>query len=272
LFFSVAVLQGQTLKSSSVSVNEADEVLTLVFPSAIPVGKAELRIQYTGILNDQMRGFYLSKYTDAKGLEQRIATTQFEATDCRRALPSWDEPALKAVFSVTLDVPCELLALSNMPAESATPLTDADAGLTRHVFAPTPLMSTYLLAFVVGRFDCIEGKTSEGTLVRCFATPGKGEQNRFALDFAIKLLPFYNKCQSLQPANFFRCFIWPIAAAHLFLFFCSSMLIVYHRAGFETPYPLPHLCMIAIPDFSAGQCPLNASFAQGNWHFFLRSC
>ena len=76
-------------------MNEADEVLTLVFPSAIPVGKAELRIQYTGILNDQMRGFYLSKYTDAKGLEQRIATTQFEATDCRRAMPCWSDKQLR---------------------------------------------------------------------------------------------------------------------------------------------------------------------------------
>jgi len=209
------VIGDRVVSSSSVSLNEADEVLTLTFPSALPVGSAVLRCVYTGTLNDQMRGFYLSTYKDEADKEHRIATTQFEATDCRRALPSWDEPEIKAVFTVVLEAPSELRALSNMPAVTSTPLSGADAGLTRHEFAPTPLMSTYLLAFIVGAFDCLEATTSEGTLVRCFAPPGKGEQTRFSLDFACKLLPFYNK--------------W-----------------------FETPYPLPKLDMIAIPDFNAG--------------------
>jgi puromycin-sensitive aminopeptidase len=99
---------------------------------------------------------------------------------------------VKATFGVTIVAPSELTALSNMPCTSSSALAE-DPKLTRHVFENTPLMSTYLLAFVVGRFDCIEGTTTEGTLVRCFATPGKGEHNRFALDFALKLLPFYHK-------------------------------------------------------------------------------
>ena len=78
---------------------------------------------------------------------------------------------MKASFTVSLVCPSSLRALSNMPCTSSTPLAD-DAALTRHLFAPTPLMSTYLLAFVIGAFDMIEAHTSEGTLVRCFATPG----------------------------------------------------------------------------------------------------
>jgi len=63
----------------------------LTFDEDLPVGSATLNFSFTGILNDQMRGFYLSKYTDADGNEQRLATTQFEATDCRRAMPCWSD-------------------------------------------------------------------------------------------------------------------------------------------------------------------------------------
>ena len=217
---------GATLTAQSIEANEADEVLTLTFPSELGVGQAILEMHYTGILNDQMRGFYLSKYKDDKGVERFLGTTQFEATDCRRAIPSWDEPAIKATFAVSIVCASGLTALSNMPTTHQTPLAD-NPNLTRHVFDTTVPMSTYLLAFIVGEFDMIEGTTSEDTLVRCFATPGKGEQNRFALDFALQLLPFYSK--------------W-----------------------FDIPYALPKLDMVAVPDFSAGamencQCAWEAS-------------
>ena len=74
-----------------------------------------LRLDFTGTLNDQLRGFYRSSYTDRDGVERHLATTQFEATDARRAFPCWDEPAVKATFEVTLVVPEELEAISNMP-------------------------------------------------------------------------------------------------------------------------------------------------------------
>ena len=70
---------------------------------------------FRGRLNDQLRGFYRSTYTDDDGVEHTIATTQFEATDARRAFPCWDEPDLKAVFGVTLVVPEDAAAVSNSP-------------------------------------------------------------------------------------------------------------------------------------------------------------
>jgi puromycin-sensitive aminopeptidase len=221
--------------ASKIELNEKDEVATFSFDNELPAGEIKMRVKYTGILNDQMRGFYASTYTTVGGKEETkpetttassssssssfpsppsLLVTQFEATDCRRALPCIDEPAQKATFIVTLITPTDMTAISNMPCKSSTPVGD-DGKLTRHTFDITPIMSTYLLAFCVGKFDMIEGKTSSGVIVRCFATPGKGEQNRFALEVAVKLLPYYDE--------------W-----------------------FAEKYPLPLLQMVAVPDFSAG--------------------
>ena len=61
-----------------------------------------MSLRFRGLLNDKLRGFYRSTFTDDDGVERVIATTQFEATDARRAFPCWDEPDLKARFAITL--------------------------------------------------------------------------------------------------------------------------------------------------------------------------
>jgi len=105
-------------QDAAVSFDSDAETVTLEFPSELPSGSGEvvLAIHYTGILNDQMRGFYSSKYThpDHPGEKRYAAVTQFEAPDARRALPCWDEPSHKATFDVTLIVPKDRVALSNM--------------------------------------------------------------------------------------------------------------------------------------------------------------
>ena len=92
------------------------ETLTLDVPNDLAVGETTLNIEYTGTHNDQMRGFYRSKYTAPNNPkeERYAAVTQFEAADARRALPCWDEPAHKASFDVVLIVPKDRVALSNM--------------------------------------------------------------------------------------------------------------------------------------------------------------
>ena len=57
------------------------------------------RIAFSGVLNDKLHGFYRSTFTDDDGVTHTIATTQFEATDARRAFPCFDEPDRKAVFA-----------------------------------------------------------------------------------------------------------------------------------------------------------------------------
>ena len=93
-----------------------NEILTVTAASDLPVGEAKIAFDYTGTLNDQMRGFYRSKYThpDHPGEDRYAAVTQFEAVDARRALPCWDEPVHKASYDVVLVVPRNRVALSNM--------------------------------------------------------------------------------------------------------------------------------------------------------------
>ena len=200
------------LAASEIEYDDARERLTLHFPQTLPAGTATLHLDFTGILNDQLRGFYRSSYASADGSERYLATTQFEATDARRALPCWDEPAIKASFEVTLVVPTELEAISNMPIAG---VESASAGRKAVTFERTPRMSTYLLAFVVGDMACVEGSAADGTLVRVWATRGKEELGRFALENSIAALRYMNDY-------------------------------------FGIAYPLPKMDHIAVPDFAAG--------------------
>ncbi|MBI2600294.1 M1 family metallopeptidase, partial [Candidatus Daviesbacteria bacterium] len=203
--------QTKEIWAGKISYDKKGETAIFTFPKFLQTGKGELKLEFKGILNDKMRGFYRSKYHVA-GEEKHLATTQFESTDARRAFPCFDEPSKKAIFDVTLMVPVSTTAISNTVESN---ILEHESGYKTVEFAPTPKMSTYLLAFIVGEFEYIEGKTKDGVLVRVFTTPGKKNQAKFALDVAIKCLEFYN--------NYF---------------------------GID--YPLPVLDLIAIPDFAAG--------------------
>jgi aminopeptidase N len=188
-------------------LHAAEEQATLLFPKELPAGKVSLAIQYTGILNDKLRGFYLSKTKT-----RNYAVTQFEPTDARRAYPSFDEPALKATYDVTLVVDAGDTAISNTNLISDEPGPIAGKHTLR--FATTPRMSTYLVAFLVGDFKCTEGK-SDGVPIRACSTPDKVELTKFALESAKYVLHYYN-------------------------------------AYFGIKYPMPKLDMVALPDFEAG--------------------
>ncbi|MCL4366479.1 M1 family metallopeptidase [Patescibacteria group bacterium] len=194
-----------------ISYDKKSETATFTFPKTIQKGKGELKLIFRGILNDKMRGFYRSKY-EVDGKAKHLATSQFESTDARRAFPGFDEPSQKAIFEVTLMVPSHTTAISNTIESN---ILEHESGYKIVEFAPTPKMSTYLLAFIVGEFEYIEKETEGKVKVRVFTTPGKKEQAKFALDVAIKSLDFYEQY-------------------------------------FGIPYPLPVLDMIAIPDFAAG--------------------
>ena len=137
-----------------------------------------------------MAGFYRSSYTDIHGKSKIMVSTQFESLDARRCLPCWDEPARKAVFGVTLVVPAELTAFSNMPEKRSKIL---EGGNHREIsYMDTPVMSTYLLAFCVGEFDYAQGTTKHGVMVRVYTPPGKVDSGTFALDCATRSLDFYD--------------------------------------------------------------------------------
>ncbi len=96
----LAVVGG--VPSAAIVLDEEKERVTILMASEVSAGSSTLHLEFTGILNDKLRGFYRSRFTDDDGVEQYIATTQFESTDARRAFPCFDEPDFKAVFGVTL--------------------------------------------------------------------------------------------------------------------------------------------------------------------------
>jgi len=170
-------------------LDEQTERLIVHAANTVASGECRLNITFDGILNDKLHGFYRSTYIDDDGNEQVIATTQMQATDCRRAFPCWDEPEFKAVFNITLDVDDDLTAISN---GSEIDRTTAD-GRTVIRFADTMVMSSYLVAIVVGRLEMTEPIDVDGTPIRVVHIPGKGHLTGFALDVGAFCLRWFQK-------------------------------------------------------------------------------
>ena len=165
--------------TATVTYEEDTERARLALSGPAAAGDWSLSIAFRGILNDKLRGFYRSTYTDGEGVERTIATTQFEATDARRAFPCWDEPEFKAVFGITLVVDPDLLAVSN--AREVERRETGDGKVAVH-YADTMKMSTYLVAFVVGPLEATEPVDVDGIPLRVVHVPGKGHLTGFALE------------------------------------------------------------------------------------------
>ncbi len=178
---------------AAVSLEETSERLVLVLPTPLAKGDATVRLAFTGRLNDKLRGFYRSSFTDAQGRERSIATTQMESTDARRAFPCWDEPDRKATFEVTLVVDEDLGAYSNSPIVEEEALVVDGAPKRRVRFSPTMKMSSYLVAFVVGPLVATEPMQVGGVPVRVVHAPGKEHLTSFALDVARHSLEFFSE-------------------------------------------------------------------------------
>lgn len=141
-----------------------------------------------------------------------MVSTQFESLSARRCFPCIDEPAVKAVFGVTLVIDSHLQALSNMPVKS---IHSIDRKTKQVAFLDTPIMSTYLLAMAVGEFDYLQTVSAHGVIVSVYTPPGKSDSGEFALKVAARALDAYDDF-------------------------------------FHVHFPLPKLDMIAIPEFAMG--------------------
>jgi puromycin-sensitive aminopeptidase len=209
---SLRLSDGKALPGRS-SLDAENEQATLSFGEAVPAGRHELRIRFTGTLNDKLHGFYRSTYNDENGQEKRLASTQFESTDARRAFPCWDEPAFKAVYQVTLVADEKLAAISNARVVSETALLES--GKKKIVFADTIKMSTYLVAFIVGEFEASDAVMAGAAPLRVWSVPGKKRLASFALDIGKASLEHFGRY-------------------------------------YDIPYPGDKLDLIAIPDFASG--------------------
>eukprot|EP00818_Percolomonas_sp_WS_P000779 CAMPEP_0117450958 /NCGR_PEP_ID=MMETSP0759-20121206/8750_1 /TAXON_ID=63605 /ORGANISM="Percolomonas cosmopolitus, Strain WS" /LENGTH=897 /DNA_ID=CAMNT_0005243523 /DNA_START=30 /DNA_END=2723 /DNA_ORIENTATION=- len=199
----------------SMKVDELFQKVVFTLKHDLQPGPYEVEFpEFTGVLNDEMMGFYRSKYEDSEG-EKYMASTQFEPCDARRAFPCIDQPQSKATFSVSIICEENLTVLSNMPEIGReVHIHENGKEFAKTIFAQTGKLPTYLVAFVIGDLDYIED-TSSGICIRVYARKGQSHLGKFALKSAVHSLPFFS--------NFFR-----------------------------VPYPARHLNMVAIPSFSAG--------------------
>ena len=173
------------------TVSFEDELEQAIFHPSTPLapGACTVTCRFTGTLNDKLRGFYRSTYTDDAGETHTIATTQLESVDARRAFPCWDEPDRKAVFEVTLTIDRDDDAFSNSPIVDVRRV--GDKNVVR--FAPTMKMSTYLVAFVVGQLETTETIDVDGVPLRVVFTPGKRKLADFGLAIGAFSLRFFTE-------------------------------------------------------------------------------
>ncbi|KAF9463935.1 leucyl aminopeptidase [Collybia nuda] len=221
LLLGKAVVYSDALKTEQVqsgqSLDVALERVTYHFPQALPGGsKAELRMGFSGGITKSMTGYYRSSFQDGDGKTKYYALTHFEPTAARHAFPCWDEPSLRATFSVTMVSREGTVNLSNMPPISegvfnpfgsentdlkeVFPSLDVRDGdgwkITR--FQTTPPMSTYIVAFANGDFKYLERfvampLSGKNVPLRIYGTADVIHQAQFALDVKAAVLPLYEK-------------------------------------------------------------------------------
>ncbi len=175
--------RGRTQPATPVFDRRA-ETVTLSVPADIAPGRVTIAIAFTGTLNLELRGFYLSQ---ANG--RKYAVTQMEATDARRAFPCFDEPAYKATFDIALMVDQSDVAISN--GRQLTDRPGPEPGKHTLTFGRTPKMSSYLVTMLVGDFVCRSGGVGD-TPIRVCATPDKLALTGFALQAAEHALAYFN--------------------------------------------------------------------------------
>lgn len=184
--------------------------LTVTHPD-ITEGSHIVVFSFSGKITDAMHGLYPCYY-EHNGQKKELLATQFESHHAREVFPCIDEPEAKASFDVTLTTETGITVLSNQPIEEQR--TENDSLVT--TFQTTPIMSTYLLAWVTGDLHRKTARTNSGVEVSVWATPAQRPE---ALDFALE--------HSVKSIEFFD-------------------------AYFDTPYPLPKCDQVALPDFSSG--------------------
>jgi len=192
-----------TRRIAAAPTPDADsQTLTFALEHEAPAGPATLDVEWTGVFHDDLRGLYMAGV---------VAVTQFEAADARRLLPCFDEPSFKAIWSLSVEAPAGLAVVGNGRVASDT----VEDGRRVVVFEPTPPISSYLVALVVGRLQPSPELVSRGVPVRTWSVPEKAHLAGFAQEIAGAVLP---------------------------------LLEDY----FDRAYPFTKLDQVGIPDFEAG--------------------
>lgn len=201
------------LLESSYKFDEPNDLLIIETTQALPYDtEYTVTIQFEGVLNDEMRGFYRSSYIN-DGQVRWMATTQFEPTYAREAFPCFDEPRFRTPFTVYLARTNGEMTISNMPSEALLPPDTMSGNRVWEKFKQSPPMATYLVAFMV--IDQYSYVTDADRKIRVFVKKNAIQQAVYSLKQSTKLL---------------------------------KQLEGYTGTGFK----LPKLDVVAVPDFNAG--------------------
>ncbi len=204
-------IESVTVDDKNAEFSFADNDALIITQSDINTGEHTISIKFNGKITDAMHGLYPC-YFEHAGVKKELLATQFESHHAREVFPCVDEPAAKATFDVTLTTESDIIVLGNMPVKSQT--NEGSQLIT--TFETTPIMSSYLLAWVVGELHKKTAKTKNGIEVNVWATPAQSSDSLdFALDIATRSIDFYEEY-------------------------------------FDTPYPLPKSDQVALPDFESG--------------------
>ncbi|HEY6234773.1 MAG TPA: M1 family metallopeptidase, partial [Candidatus Elarobacter sp.] len=160
--------------------------LTLARPAA--VGHHVLSLAYSGKIEDSPDGLFAQDYRTPDGRTGRMLSTQFESTDARRMFPGWDEPAFRATYRLTVTLPAVWSAVSNMPIATRS----VHGNMATTTFERTPKMPSYLVVLSAGDLASISGVGSDGVVQSLWAIKGDEQNGHYALDSAMKILPYYD--------------------------------------------------------------------------------
>jgi aminopeptidase N len=173
--------------AATIKIDQEKQTATFTFPQVIATGKHKLALSFKGKAGTQAEGLYYVNYQTDQG-KKLLFGTQMEATDARRMFPNWDEPVFRAQFALTVKVPSNFMAVSNMPIAEEKAIGN---GLKQVRFGETPSMASYLVVLVAGELAAIEDEVA-GVKIRVVTTEGKQETGRYALNSLKKILPYYN--------------------------------------------------------------------------------
>jgi aminopeptidase N len=184
-----ATLSGKTLDRLKLAprLDREQQTLTFTLDKPLKPGRYKLAMQFRGLINREGRGMFYMNYKVA-GADKKMLATTMEPTDARRLLPSWDEPAFRARFKLSMDVPANFSAYSNTPVEKRQKLA---GGKERYWFAPTPKMPTYLVVLVAGELERVTAR-QDGVEIGVVTTEGKQASAARALEDAKSILHYYN--------------------------------------------------------------------------------
>ncbi|XP_033635601.1 uncharacterized protein LOC117296680 [Asterias rubens] len=197
-------------------IYEENQFIVIELDGTLEKGeKYKLSLEFRGPLLDEIKGYYRMSYTTKAGEKRFIASTLFAPVGARKAFPCFDEPAMKATFTITLEHQPEYHALANAPKRAK--IKTLRDGWIRTKFEESVKLSTYLVCYVISDFKAKFKTTANGVTFGVWAQADFINQTDYALEKGVAILDYFDGLY-----------------------------------GEEVRYPMAKIDMIALPDFTAG--------------------